>query len=118
MGLKKTRNARPGVVGRCDFVLAIVKGLVEHDDGGAYFGSLMGYRAHEADGIERGLLTRGPKLIDMGGGHTATIEATRLTDAGRQAYATERLDRFPKTYGSRAYTWNWDEVPRKSNEPG
>lgn len=93
--------------GRCDFVLAIVKGLVEHDDGGAYFGSLMGYRGHEAEGIERGLLTRGPKECDGGGGHMFVIEATRLTDAGRAAYAAFRLDFFPKTYGRRAYMWDW-----------
>ena len=37
-----------------DFALAIVKGLVEHDDGHCYFHSLMGYRHFEAIAIERG----------------------------------------------------------------
>ncbi len=95
---------------KCDFALAIVKGLIEHNDGGAYFGSLMGYRHHEADGIKRGLLTRGPKQIDMGGGHMETIEATRLTDAGRKEYDARCLHRLPTHYGSRAYMWKWNVI--------
>ena len=123
MGLKKTQKVLPGTMGDCDFVLAIVKGIVEHDDGGAYFGSLMGYKGHEAAGIERGLLTRGPKECDGGGGHKFVIEATRLTDAGKLAYTTERLDQYPKTYGSRAYMWKWvpavtsTEVPEPPKKP-
>lgn len=102
----------------CDFVLAIVKGLVEHDDGAAYFGSTMGYRSHEAEGIARGLLTRGPKECDGGGGQMFTIEATRLTEAGREAYKTLGLDRLPKTYGSRAYMWrDWPLIPGAEPPP-
>lgn len=91
----------------CDFALAIVKGLVEHDDGHAYFGSLLGYRAHEQDGIQRGLLIRGPKVC-RDGDQEFILEATRLTDAGRKAYDELHLERLPnKAYG-RAYFWDWD----------
>jgi len=107
------RTSKPAFdYSQCDFVLAIVKGIVEHDDGCAYFGSLLGYSHHEAQGIARGLLTRGPKQCADGGGGTMTIEATRLTDAGRAAYTTFRLDLLPQKYGSRAYMWEWSPSRR------
>lgn len=87
----------------CDFALAIVKGLVEHDDGKAYFGSLMGYATHEKDAIDRGYACIGPKPIERG---TVTIQTTRLTDAGRAIYVELGLGRLPKS--GRAYAWDWD----------
>lgn len=98
---------------QCDFVLAIVKGIVEHNDGCAYFGSLGGYRHWEEQGTKRGLLTRGLKECADGGGGVFTIEATRLTDAGRAAYDTFRLDLLPQKYGSRAYMWDWSSSSRE-----
>lgn len=89
---------------RCDFVLAIVKGLVEHDDPYVYFGSPIGFHEHEADGIRRGLLCRGPrKYTEEDGEYIGTL----LTEAGRQAYHAARLHLLPNKRGNRAYAWNW-----------
>lgn len=95
----------------CDFALAIVKGLVEHDDGGAYFGSLMGYRHFEAIAIARGHAVRGPKTCSDGG-REFVLEDTRLTPAGEAVYKELGLDRLPiKPPGmSRAEFWKWDII--------
>jgi hypothetical protein len=89
---------------RCDFALAIVKGLVEHDNPYTYFGSLTGFQGHEADGIRRGLLCRGPRKSTEGDGEYI---GTLLTDAGRQAYHAARLHLLPNTTRDRACAWNW-----------
>lgn len=80
-----------------DFPLAIVKGLVEHGDGTAYFASLIGYQSHRAEAITRGLVT-------------TDGQEERLTDAGRKAYQEHGLDRLPKR--GRAYLWDWSGVER------
>lgn len=95
--------------GDCDFVLAIVKGLVEHDDGATYFASLMGYQRYEAEGIRLGWLVRGPKMC-RDGDTEFVIESTRLTDAGRVVYADRHLDRLPNGKGLRAYFWDWSVI--------
>lgn len=94
----------------CDFALAIVKGLVEHDDGHAYFGSSMAYTHFEAIAIARGHVVRGPKEFDGGGGTMFLLEASRLTDAGRAVYAELGLDRLPQLAGRRAEYWRWDII--------
>lgn len=80
-----------------DFALAIVKGLVEHGDGAAYFASLIGYQSHRAEAITRGLVT-------------TDGQEERLTDAGRKAYQEHGLDRLPRR--GRAYLWDWSGVVR------
>lgn len=96
----------------CDFALAIVKGLVEHDDGHAYFGSSVGYRHFEAKAIARGHVVRGTVLRDGGGGHMFECEGTILTDAGRAAYARLHLDRLPQINNRRAEHWDWTVIER------
>lgn len=79
------------MVERCDFRLAIVKGLVEHNDGTYYFGSTAAYNSHYHMAYQAGLVT-----IDK-----------KVTDAGVEAYSVEKLDKLPKT--GRAYAWDWSK---------
>lgn len=78
----------------CDYVAAIVKGLYEHKDGTAYFGSLIGYSYYFEQAVSRGLVERAGSSVE-------------LTDGGNKFYFEERLARFPKRRGSRANQWNW-----------
>ena len=80
-----------------DFALAIVKGLVEHQDGVVYFASLIGYRAHVGEAVARGFIA-------------TDGQEERLTDAGRKAYQEHGLDRLPRR--GRAYLWDWSGVAR------
>jgi len=102
-----TRRAPPPPVAELDWALVIVKGLVEHDDGSFYFHSLMAYRQHEADAIARGYVVRGPKVCLDNGGAPFEIEATRLTDAGRDIYRACGLERLPQGPHTTAMFWKW-----------
>lgn len=83
---------------KCDFRLAIVKGLVEHNNGDTYFGSLMGYTAHWNTAHAAGWVE-----------HVDGKEA--LTKAGREIYVKCKLDSLPNTFGRRAYMWDWSNIP-------
>lgn len=83
---------------QCDFRLAIVKGLVEHDDGTTYFGRLGGYMAHLRAAEEAGWVRR-------------VEDRETLTEAGREVYTRCRLSTLPNLVGRRAYLWNWSEIP-------
>lgn len=95
----------------CDFVLALLKGLVEHGDGTVYFQWLDGYATHENNAIKRGYVHLGPKRIDR----RHVIRTTQLTDAGRAAYVELGLDRLPKS--GRAYAWDWGVLDAKRESP-
>jgi hypothetical protein len=77
-----------------NFAAAIVKGLVEHNDGTSYFGSLMGYQDHLADARARG-------WVDLDG---------KLTEVGRALYDKADLAKLPNKKFSRAYSWDWSGV--------
>lgn len=83
---------------QCDFRLAIVKGLVEHNQGDAYFGSLMGYTQHFNSTIAAGWVTRDG-------------ERETLTDEGRDVYVKCNLASLPNQIGRRAYMWDWSVIP-------
>lgn len=83
---------------RCDFRLVIVKGLIEHHDGTAYFGSLGGYATYYAQAEELGWIAR-------------VEERDVVTDRGREVYHWTRLAELPKQLGRRAYLWDWSTVP-------
>lgn len=79
------------------FPLAILKGLVEHKDGTAYFGSLMGWRHYALEAERLGWAKyQGPfnelKLTEVG---EIMYEMLRLAEVG-----TQKKD-------SRAYLWDW-----------
>lgn len=76
---------------RIDFALVVVKGLIEHRDGAAYFGS------HGGDAVARGLITTDGR-------------AEQVTEEGRRAYQDQGLARLLKS--GRAYLWNWAGVGR------
>lgn len=83
---------------KCDFGLAIVKGLVEHQDGTSYFGSLMGYSSHVFDATRRGLIAGDLK------------EGISLTERGRMLYDALALSTLPQQKLSRAYAWDWSGI--------
>lgn len=86
---------------RCDFRLAVVKGLVEHDNGDVYFGSLLGYTAHWHAAEDAGWVRR------VDGRET-------LTEEGRAVYERCGLSTLPNTPGRRAYLWDWSKIPDPS----
>jgi hypothetical protein len=82
------------------FVLAIVKGLVEHGDPSSYFGSTIGLLDHARSAARKGMLGGAPgSRPDL---HLA-VEAVEL-------YRQLGLDRLPTQYASRAYTWDWEKT--------
>lgn len=84
------------------FPLAVLKGTIEHDDGTAYFGSLMGYRFYRNEAFRHGWITY-PAVSDS----TSKLVATAR---GRELYVLLRLDTLPNQQGSRAYMWKWDDA--------
>jgi len=85
----------------CDFRLAIVKGLVEHDQGDAYFGSLIGYTDHFNATQHAGWVTR-------------NAASELLTIEGRLVYLRCNLASLPNQLGRRAYLWDWSSIPDPS----
>ncbi len=70
-----------------DFAAVVLKGLVEQNDSGAYFGSTMSLASYERVAQERGWI--------LGG---------QVTSKGHEAYATLRLGDLPKS--GRATGWS------------
>lgn len=83
---------------RCNFRLVIVKGLVEHQRGDVYFGSLGAYQTYWAQAEKAGWV----RLVD---GKEA------VTEDGRGVYETCRLSTLPTTAYRRAYLWDWSSIP-------
>ena len=77
---------------RCDFVLVVLKGLIERGDGTVYFGSTLNYEMWLAAAVERGYVTKGHKPSKL----------------GRQVYGKMKLDSLPKQ--GRAYMWDWSGI--------
>ena len=48
------------------FTAAIVKGLIEHDDGTRFFGSTMAYTYHHSNAVRRGLITEDNVVLASG----------------------------------------------------
>jgi hypothetical protein len=89
------------------FELALLKGLVEHNDGTAYFGSLGGYQTYLSNARTLGWVSQSEEGKDL------------PTESGRLAYGQYDLSGFTNKMFSRAYTWNWDcrqEIWRKIRE--
>jgi hypothetical protein len=81
---------------QCDFPAAILKGVVEKDDGTAYFGSLGAFTYYENQAIDRGWVTRGPQY------------RMSATPKGHKVYREAKLDMLP--HKGRAYMWNWSDI--------
>jgi hypothetical protein len=75
------------------FVYAALKGVMEHGDAGAYFGSLLGLGIHVQEAQALGLLD----------------DKWNPTDRGREVYAAKNLQDLPTTKLSRAYLWDWED---------
>ena len=90
---------------RCRFVLAIVKGLFEHNDGTKYFGSLMGYKHYEELANNRGWVVPGTKTTP---GEGITVPCVVLTDAGHRVYNEANLGSLPQS--GRASGWDWSKI--------
>ena len=84
------------------FPAAILKGIIEHDDGSVYFGSLLGYTGHCDLAIKLDWVARGRR--------SQRLVATHF---GHGVYAEARLDALPKRQFSRAYAWDWGVVSFK-----
>lgn len=78
------------------FPLAILKGIIEHDDGTAYFGSLGGYLEHKRQAIELGWIEDDEPEC-------------HITLLGHDIYVRCKLSDLPTKRLSRAYMWNWKE---------
>lgn len=78
------------------FQLAIVKGIKEHNDGTAYFGSLGGYLKYRGDAEKWGWITGDDKPA--------------LTELGERVYVECKLSSLPNKMFSRAYGWDWDDI--------
>lgn len=89
---------------KCDFRLAILKGVIEQGDGMTYFTTrLLGYPGYEVAARKAGLVTR-------------TRDFLVETRKGREVYETSGLSRLPKT--GLAVDWDWtDVVPLDGPEP-
>jgi hypothetical protein len=78
---------------KCDQALALLKGLVDHDDGLRYFGSTLNYAAYLAGATRRG-------WVD---------DAGDPTQAGCDEYVRLGLYDLPDT--GRYYLWDWSAIP-------
>jgi hypothetical protein len=87
------------------FVLAIVKGLIEHEDAASYFGSTMGLAAHTDEAIRKGLL-----LDETPEGKHRLSSYLKVTNLGRKLYTELGLDKLPQKKLSRAYMWDWNQT--------
>lgn len=72
------------------FHVAILKGIIEHNDGTTYFGSMMGYKYHEDVAITEGLISNDGKSP---------------TKHGLAMYDEWQLVKLPNK--GRAYMWDW-----------
>jgi hypothetical protein len=110
---KKAKKAQPPIPpggrgtlaksgGTCHFDMAVLKGLVEHNDVGSYFGSFGGLGAYCADAAYFGWIT-----MDLRPDGTHDVWSAKVTDAGRHAYETLKLADLPQMKLSRAYLWEW-----------
>ncbi len=93
----------------CDFPAAILKGVLEHNDGTSYFGSLGGYLHYKDVAIERGWVVEGDvsKMLD---GSMHILKDLIVTDKGREVYQSSGLASLPNVMFSRAYMWDWSAV--------
>ncbi len=80
----------------------MLKGLIEHDNGAAYFYTMLGYS---------GTLNR----VRESGWATDTWPP-ELTEAGTKAYKDMKLSKLPKTRYSDARGWNWDKAQLPEEE--
>jgi hypothetical protein len=92
-----TRREREAVIDRSasvDFAAAVLKGLVEHNDAAAYFGSTGALLTWIGIAEGRGWIigVKGPRTV---------------TEAGRKHYDESGLEQLPKIRDRRAYLWNW-----------
>lgn len=97
----------------CNFAAVILKGLIEHNDSRAYFGSILGWVNYMNEAYENGWVTTG---------------AGKVTEAGKEHYTSSGLARVgpwdhrdwkegmkPNKY-SRAYMWDWSPYnPEEKN---
>lgn len=93
---RKIGRASPLLTQHYMYPAAILKGVIEHNDGTSYFGSLIGFQHHRAAAVGLGWITRGRK--------------PRATAHGQAVYADAGLAALPTKRLSRAYAWNWDKV--------
>lgn len=85
----------PGTV---DFTAALLKGVVEHGDPAAYFGSRSAMRHWGSAALKAGWLT----------------EEGKPTLLGRRHYTESGLSQLPQERGARAYDWDWTGYRRES----
>jgi hypothetical protein len=100
-----TRREREAVIDRSasvDFAAAVLKGLVEHNDAAAYFGSTGALLTWIGIAEGRGWIigVKGPRTV---------------TEAGRKHYDESGLEQLPKIRDRRAYLWNWSSTRRRRN---
>lgn len=79
----------------CDYVLTVLKGVVERGDPGAYFGSFVGLSAWVDRAVIRGLVFREGDQV-------------YASSEGLQVYQSSGLERLP--HKGRATFWNWSCV--------
>lgn len=88
--------------GDCHFDMAVLKGVIEHNDAGSYFGSFLALGEYCTDAATAGWIT-----MDLRPDGTPNVWSAKATDAGRRAYEMLKLADLPQMKLSRAYTWEW-----------
>ena len=71
-----------------DYAAVVLKGVVEHQSAGAYFGSFGALSYYIEQAVERGWLDK----------------HQQVTPAGREAYQNRKLNLLPRA--GRAYMWS------------
>lgn len=79
------------------FVAAIVKGVIEYNDAGKYFGSFGGIRFHIDQAVADGVIEAYPDVDKQ-----LNLHSLKVTDLGRNWYQKMKLNELPEW---RAYFW-------------
>ena len=91
---KKTRSSSD-IFHDNGFPATVLKGVVENDNGTAYFASLGGYLIHR-------------RVAEQFGWITVTNEVEEATDFGHEVYKNAHLDALSRK--GRAYLWDWTVI--------
>lgn len=82
-----------------DFVVVVLKGVIDHRDAGAYFGSTMNLGNYVNEAIRRRWIKR-CRIRKQG----MLVNSYKATKEGRAEYRKRKLEELP-IYG-RAYMWD------------
>jgi len=92
-----------------DFVVVVLKGVIDHKDAGVYFGSTMNLGNYARGAIRRGWLER-CRIRKQG----MLVDGYKATKEGRAEYRRRKLKDLPMR--GRAYMWDNQSGLETQNE--